>query len=232
MVPDSPRDALGSHSHCVRDMVVDVVRTQHDRFAEAHVVSGSKYAMGFGSQWRDLLDAAHDTLTERGFQSHKLTPGGHKVGVVNGCLVYVWRVPDDANAIRDFASSPTRQNGFVAPPLDPMLWEPSISDEGAEPVENAPEPAETAAMMAAVRDTMPLVLVMVHSTPRQLQSVEWAVAGLDDAGKVQLREQETIWEPELGVDDEVTTGVDSFDSGAPVEPKVEPREQEGSGPDA
>ena len=104
MVPDSPFQALGSHAPGVRDLVVEVVRAVHGRFAEAHLVSGSKYAMGFGSQWRDLLDETHDALTERGFQSHTLAPGGHKVGLVNDSLVYVWRAPDDPNAIRDFAA--------------------------------------------------------------------------------------------------------------------------------
>lgn len=91
--------------------------------AEAHHVSGSRYGLGFGGQWRHLLDDTHDALIEREFRSHKLTPGGHKVGVVNDCLVYVWRVPDDPNAVQDFASSPTRPNGFAAPPPPAMLWE-------------------------------------------------------------------------------------------------------------
>jgi hypothetical protein len=78
---------------------------------------------------------------------------------------------------------------------------------------------------------MPLVLVMVESTPRQLQSIEWAIAVLDGDGKVELRGQEAIWEPEP-VADGNTSGVEAFDSGSPVMPMVEPREQEGSGPDA
>lgn len=231
MVPDSPFEALGSHAPAVRDLVVEVVRALHERFAEAHLVSGSKYAMGFGSQWRDLLDQTHDALTKRGFQSHKLAPGGHKVGVVSDCLVYVWRVPDDPNAVRDFGSSPTRQSGFVATPPDPMLWEPSISDDEPEPVEDVTEPAETAAMMAAIRDTMPVVLVMVHSTPRQLQSIKWAVAMLDDEGKVRPRGHEAIWEPEL-LAEGAASDVESFDSGAPVAPVVELQKQERPGTDA
>jgi hypothetical protein len=72
---------------------------------------------------------------------------------------------------------------------------------------------------------------MVESTPRQLQSIEWAVAVLDGEGKVELRGQEAIWEPEP-VADGNASGIESFDSGVPVAPKVEPREQEGPGPDA
>lgn len=52
-------------------------------------------------------------------------------------------------------------------------------------------------MMEAVRDKMPVVLVMVWSTPRQLQSIEWAVAVLDDSGKVELRGRESLWEQSL-----------------------------------
>ena len=222
MLPDSPVDALGAQAPDVRDLVVDVVRSRHDKAAEAHQVSGSRYGMGFGSQWRDLLDDTHDALIERGFRSHKLAPGGHKVGAVNDCLVYVWRVPDDPNAVRDFASSPTRQNGFGAPPPPAMLWEGHLTEEVAPP-EDTSEAAETASIMEAVRDTMPLVLVMVWSTPRQLQSIEWAIAVLDDSGKVELRGQEPLWEPER-VADNVSSDVESFDSGTPEGPTIEPRE--------
>lgn len=224
MLPDSPIDALGAHAPGMRDLVVGVIRSRHAKAAEAHEVSESRYGMGFGSQWRDLLDDTHDALTSRGYQSHKLAPGGHKVGVANDCLVYVWRVPDDPNAVRDFASSPTRQNGFVAPPPPPMLWEGPFAEE-VDSADVATATAETANMLEAVRDTMPVVLVMVWSSPRQLQSIEWAVAVLDDDGKVELRGQESLWEPELVVDD-ASSDVDSFDSGTPEGPTIEPREQD------
>ncbi len=224
MLPDSPVGVLGVQAPGVRDLVVDVVRSRHDKAAEAHQVSGSRYGMGFGSQWRDRLDDTHDALIQRGYRSHKLAPGGHKVGVVNDCLVYVWRAPDDPNATRDFASSPTRQSGFIAPPPPAMLWEGQLAEE-VEPAEDASEVAEAANLVEAVRETMPLVLVMVWSTPRQLQSIEWAVAVLDDSGKVELRGQEPIWEPDVVADD-VSSDVEAFDSGAPAGPTIEPREQD------
>lgn len=233
MVSKSPGQALGGQAGGIRDLMIDVVRAVHDRYAAAHLVSGSKYGMGFGSQWRDLLDEAHAALTGRGFQSHKLSPGGHKVGVVNGCIIYVWRVPEDPNAVKNFASSPTRQNGFVAPTPPAMLWEPSF-DEDAQPIGEPSddlEPAETAALMAAVGDPMPLVLVMVHSVPWQLQSIEWAIAELDAEGKVQLQGRESIWEPEL-VNDGAASDVESFDSGTPTAPVVELQTQERPGTDA
>lgn len=227
MVSDSPADVLGHHARGVRHSIVEVVRTVHDGFAEAHLVSGSRYGMGFGSQWRDLLDAAHDEITRHGFQSHTLTPGGHKVPVVNGCLVYVWRVPEDPDAVSKFASSPTRQSGFGAPQLQEMLFEPAFSGE-AELVEDR---VETETMLEAVHETMPVVLVMVWSTPRQLQSIEWAVADLDDVGKVNLRGRENIWEPEFVAAD-ASSDVESFSEGEPVEAVVEARKQEGTDPNA
>ena len=153
-----------------------------------------------------------------------MAPGGHKVGVANDCLVYVWRVPDDPDAVRDFASSPTRQSGFTAQPPPAMLWEGDLPEQ-AGPAEEVAAAAQTASILEAVRDTMPLVLVMVWSTPRQLQSVEWAVAVLDDSGKVELRGQEPLWEPEPVADD-VPSDVESFDSGVPGGPIVERREQD------
>ena len=224
MLQDSPGAVLGVQAHDIRDLVIEVVRSRHDQAVEAHHVSGSRHGIGFGSQWRDLLDDTHDALIDRGFRSHKLAPGGHRVGIVNDCLVYVWRVPDTAKAVREFASSPTRQNGCFAQPPQAMLWEDSPAEE-VGPAHDDSEAAETASIMEAVRDTMPLVLVMVWSTPRQLQSIEWAVAVLDDAGKVDLRGQETIWEPEV-VSDDVSSDVESFDSGAPAGPTIEPREQD------
>jgi hypothetical protein len=231
MVPVSPADALGSHAAGVRDVLVEVVRSRHDRFVEAHQVSGTRYGMGFGSQWRDLLDDAYEALTDRSFQSHKLIPGGHKIPVVNNCLVYVWRVPDGVDAVARFASSPTKKNGFTAQPPDPMLFEPSFTDE-AGPFDDVPNDVEFASMVLAVGDPMPVVLILVRSSPKGLQSIEWAVAKLDaDTGQVKLHGQESIWVPEVNPAD-VVTDVESFDSGTPNGPTVEPQEQEGTQPDA
>ena len=107
MIPNSPADALGAHAEGLRDLIVDIVRNRHALAAEAHEVSESRYAMGFGSQWRDLLDDARDAHQGRGLRSCKLAPGGHDIPVVNDALVYVWRVPNNPNAIREFASSPS-----------------------------------------------------------------------------------------------------------------------------
>lgn len=231
MVPESPAEALGSHATGVRCALVAVVRWVHGHFAEAHLVSESRYGMGFGSQWRDLLDAAHDEVTKHGFQSHTLTPGGHKVPVVNGCLVYVWRIPDNPDAVSEFASSPTRQSGFGAPPPPEMLFQPTFPDEPKSNEGDVDTAAETKAMLEAVRDTMPVVLVMVRSTPRQLKSIEWAVTDLDAVGKVRLHGREVIWEPEL-VAAGAASDVEPFSEGSPVEPIVQPRPQEGIDPDA
>lgn len=230
MVPDSPIAALGAQAPGVRDLVVEVARYRHDRAAEAHQASGSRYGMGFGTQWRDLLDDTHDAMKDRGFQTHKLTPGGHKIPVVNDCLVYVWRVPDIPDAVSQFASSPTRKNGFTAPPPPPMLFEPSLVD-GDEPVAEDTEESELEHVVRTFGDTMPLVLVMVESTPRQLQSIDWAIATLDDGGKVQLRGRQNIWEPEFVADD-AASDVESFDSGTPVAPVVELQQQDRPQPDA
>ncbi len=232
MLPLSPAEALGSHAHGVRDLLVEVVRSRHDRAAEAHLASGSRYSMGFGSQWRDLLDDAKEALADRGYQSHKLSPAGYELPVVNDCLLYVWRVPGTPDAVTDFASSPTRKNGFSAQPPDPMLFELGFGDEPDH--DGASEDAEEVKverLVRAVGGSMPVVLAMVHSSPRQLQSIEWAVAELDDTGKVKLHGHEPIWEPEVNVD-AVAADVESFDRGTPVEPAIEPREQEGTDPDA
>lgn len=229
MVPDSPVDALGSHASGLRDLLVEIVRTRHDLAAEAHQVSESRYVMGFGSQWRDLLDDTCDALRGRGFPTCKLAPGGHEVPVVNDSLVYVWRVPNNPNAVGEFASSPTRRNGFVTVPLDPMLWEPSLSDEH-EQVDDNPED-ELGSVLSLAGDNMPLVLVMIISTPRQLQSIDWAVAVLDDAGKVKLHGRESIWVPEMGAV-ATSSDVEPFNSGTPVAPVVELRKQDRPQPDA
>lgn len=230
MVPNSPAQVLGPHAPGLRKLVVEVVRSRHERFAEAHQVSGTRYAMGFGSQWRDLLDDTHEAVTRYGFPSHKLVPAGYKLPVVNDSLVYVWRIPETPDAVGEFASSPTRKNGFTAPPPDRMLFEPSFVGQD-EPCEEAAEDGDLERVVRAVGDTMPVVLFMVESSPRRLQSIQWAIAVLDVENKVVLRGQESIWEPELSVDAEASV-VESFDSGTPVAPAVELQEQDRPQPDA
>lgn len=226
MVPSSPADALGSHGPDVRDVLVEVVRSVHGRFAEAHLVSESRYAIDFGSQWRDLLAEANDALVDRGFHSHKLLPAGYKLPVVNDCLIYVWRIPDSADP-GDFASSPTKKNGFSALPPDPMLFDSVVGGESDGPGQPGLE-----RVVRAAGDVMPVVLVIVHSSPRQLQSIEWAVAELDEStGKVERHGQMSIWEPEP-VEIDAESGGESFDSGTPVPPAIEPHKQEGTNSDA
>ena len=119
-------------------------------------------------------------------------------------------------------------------PLDPTLWEPDLSEK-AEPVEETPEDGEIASVLLAADDTMPLVLVEVESTPRQLQSIvcgdeQHVTIRLDDEGKVELRGRETIWAPELVLD--AAPAVESFDSGVPVAPVVELQKQDRISSDA
>ncbi|MFF2653093.1 hypothetical protein [Streptomyces sp. NPDC058045] len=170
-------------------------------------------------------------MAERGFQSHKLAPAGYKLPVVNDCLVYVWRVPEVADAVANFASRPTRKNGFVAPRPDPMLFDLALSTVAESP-EAADEEIELEEVVQAAGDTMPLILVMIQSSPHQLQSIKWAIAELNQVtGKVELRGQETIWEPELDAV-QASSDVEPFDSGMPVVPAVKLQKQEGTQPDA
>lgn len=222
MVFQSPVAALGSHALAVRDLIVEVVRSRHDRVAEAHLVSESRFSMGFSTQWRDLLVDIMEPLAVRGFQSQKLSPGGYALPVVNDCLLYVWRVPSTPGAVSKFASSSTRRNGFFVQPPHPMLFKPDFGSLRG-PDDDATEDADEARVEGLVRalgDTMPLVLVMVHSSPRQLQSVEWGVAVLDEAGKVKVHGHEVIWEPEVDLNGAASES-GAFDSGTPVGPTVE-----------
>ncbi|WP_206446932.1 hypothetical protein [Agrococcus sp. KRD186] len=230
MVPASPAEALGGHAQTVKHLVVESVRHRHARFAEAHEVSGSRYTMGFGAQWRDQLDDVQEALSSRGYRTYKLPPAGYKLPVVNDCLVYVWRVPGSDDVVTTFASSPTRVNGFSTPLLDPQLFEPGDGDELE--VESSSENRQLEQVARAASGVMPLLLVMIQSSPRQLQSIEWAVAELDtETGEVTLHGQESIWEPDVTQGD-ASTDVESFASGTPAGPAVEPRELEGKGPDA
>ncbi|QCX27735.1 hypothetical protein [Nocardioides jishulii] len=227
--PDSPSAALGAETDGLRHLLVETIEARHTLAADAHLVSESRYGMGFGSQWRDLLDDTREALTDRGFESCRLAPGGHSIPVVNNCLVYVWRVPNHPDAVNEFASSPTRKSGFAVPPPEPGLWEPSLSDEH-DAADNQNE-GEVEQALRAVDDAMSVILVMIKSSPWRLHSVDWAVAVLDEDGKVELRGTEPIWVPEPDADAS-TSEVESFDSGAPIEPTVEAREQEETDPDA
>jgi len=221
MVPKSPAEALGSHYPDVHDLVVEVVQARHGHAVEAHDAAATRYGFGFGSQWRDLLDDTRDAFKDRGHPSRKLAPGGYQVPIVNDCLVYVWRVPAAPDAVRDFASSTTRMNGFFSSPPEPVLFDNSFMD-GGEPSLAGIVEMELGELVKFGGGEMPVVLVMVRSSPRLLASIDWAVAELV-AGQVRLHGEETMWEPDLGLD-EAAANVESFDSGTPVAPAIELQE--------
>lgn len=223
MVPTSPADALGAHVESARDLLVEVIRARHENAADAHDAAKTRYGLVFGGQWRDLLDDTRDAFKDRGFSVHKLIPAGYKLPIVNGSLLFVWRIPVGVEAVANFASSTTRRNGFLSPQPDPTLFGPSFDDGGDSP-RDAIEQAELERLIQSAGETMPVVLVMVHSSPRQLVSISWAVAE-HVAGKVQLSGEETIWESELGAE-AAEANVESFDTGLPVVPTIEVQKQD------
>ena len=233
MHPASATEALGQHADHARDLLVKAVRYRHDRFAEAHVVSGSRYGNGFGAQWRDLLDDTAEEFQGDGYQTHRLMPAGYKLPVVNNCLVYVWRMPESSRGVEAFASSPTRVNGFSAIPPHPMLLEPGPGGVGEAVSDHDRYSSElTDVLKGAAGVARPLILVMVHSSPNQLQKIEWGVAKLNSqTGHVSVGDRATLWmaEPKAATP---ADHVASFDSGVPTRPVLEPRKQEGTNPDA
>lgn len=229
MVPDSPAEALGPYVSMVRDDVIDVVRKRHGYAADAHQAAHTRNTRGYSTLWQDLLVDIQEWFQKQGHRLHRLVPAGHRVPIVNGCILYVWRVPASGDPV-NFATSPTKMSCFDATLPDPTLFGldfmgmPGIEIEGLVAQSELDDELET--VMTSVDGTMPVVLVMVHSSPWQLQSIEWAVAEFDRAsGEIRFRGQETIWQPEL-VADPGTAEVESFDSGAPIVPVLEPREQE------
>ncbi len=218
MIYQSPADALGSDAEHVRSLVVNVVRARHERAVEGHLAAESRYTMDFGTQWRDLLVDCAEALTAAGYQTMRLRPGGQTVGVVGGCLIYPWRMPDDSNALRGFASSATRQQMFHATAsLEPMLW------QGTEPQFDTLDPSATALREAVESpELLQTLLVTYKSSPRGLYFIDWAIAHLDEAGRLTLSGQETIWKPEPEMD-EAAGPFASFDSGSPIGPLVQTR---------
>lgn len=222
MVPNTPLDALGAHAADARDLLVEIVQVRHDRAAEAHEAAATRYTIGFGGQWRDLLEDTFEAFKDRGFQSYKLKPAGYRLPIVNGCLVFVWRVPATPDAVSGFASSKTRMNGFFA--QEPIDMFGSSFVKGGEDIRNTSEQADFERALKAAGEVMPVAIVMVHSTPRQLTSIEWAVAEYAN-GAVRLHGEETIWEATPG-SEAASVDVESFDSGTPITPSVELQTQD------
>jgi hypothetical protein len=114
-----------------------------------------------------------------------------------------------------------------------MLFEPDLDGEpeadGA--AATAIERDMVEQLVRAVDETMPVVLIIIRSSPRQLQSIEWAVAELAADDTVSLNGLEVIWEPEADVD-AALSDVESFDSGTPAVPAVGLRPMEGTDPNA
>ncbi|MBF6293953.1 hypothetical protein [Nocardia farcinica] len=235
VIPDSPTDAFGSYAATLNEIIVDVVRTRHGYAADAHQAAHTRNTRGYSTLWQDLLVDVQDAFVDRGHDLHRLPPAGHKVPVVNVCIVYVWRVPASGDPVH-FAASPMKMACFNAPLPEPTLFgldfmgpsTPTAVQSGSEPEQSA----GLEAVMGAVDGKMPVVLVKVYSSPWQLQAIDWAVAELDrETGEVSYRGEETIWQAEPATESDASD-VESFSDGEPIEPVVEPRKQEGLDPDA
>lgn len=69
--------------------------------------------------------------------------------------------------------------------------------------------------MSAADGKMPVVLVKVCSSPRQMQAIDWAVAEPDgETSEVSCRGEETIWPAEPAIESDV----ESLAAGTPAEP--------------
>ncbi|MDN5985572.1 MAG: hypothetical protein L0H88_07620 [Propionibacterium sp.] len=224
-------EVLGGHARATAELLVETIRGTHARFAEAHVVSGTKYGNCFGTQWRDLLDDVAVAFERRGYRTYRPPMAGYRLPVINDCLVYVWRLRESRTDVSSFASSPTRENVFSTPMLAPMLFEPEVDPESGEA--QTAEAAELEQIIdAATEAVMPLVLVTVRSSPRQSPVIEWGLAVRDsDTGEVRLLGGEMLSVPEPQAS-RAAASVEPFDSGVPTPPPLEPRKQEGTDPDA
>ncbi|GAA4796264.1 hypothetical protein [Corynebacterium canis] len=185
--------------------------------------------------WSDLLADTQEAFSKRGYDLHKLLPGGYKVPIVNLCLIYPWRVPDSADPA-DFAKSPTRMACFGALPPEPPLFDLDfINTSTLTAPQSGAEPgwlADLAAEMTTVNGKMPVVIVKVYSSPEQLRAITWAIGELNlETRKLSYHGEETIWQAEPAIESDAFD-VESFAAGTPVEPVVEPRKQEGIGPNA
>ncbi|MFT4127766.1 MAG: hypothetical protein QM662_16250 [Gordonia sp. (in: high G+C Gram-positive bacteria)] len=212
-----------------------MVLTRHRYAAEAHQAAHTRTTRGYSTLWHDLLVDVQEAFGGRGCDLYKLAPAGYKVPIVNGCILYVWRIPV-SNDPAHFATSPTKMSCFDAVVPEPALFDAAFVGASSVPagdsVDEPEQEVDLSAVVSSVDGTVPVVLVMVDSSPQQLRSIGWAVAELDrESGEVGFHGQETIWQPEPVVESDAT-GVESFDSGTPIPPAVEPREQEGTDPDA
>lgn len=244
LISDSPAVALGAHTESAGELLVEVIQERHLMSAEAHQRSGSRYTMGYGSQWRDLLDDVHEAFGARGYQAYKVVPGGYSLPIVNGSLLYVWRVRGASDPSRGFAESPTRKNALEAKaPLTLFDYPapPSVSPENTDKVDYTGEEhiAHPKRVMRSLESPMPMVLVMIHSSPRGIRDIQWAVASLaSDDGDVEFHGLDMLWRPAAHVAENTSgqaqdvkdTVSEPFDSGPPVGPLVKPYadEQEGS----
>lgn len=232
MAPLTPADALGQHTDRARRLIIESVLSRHEQAAAAHAVSGTRYGGVFGSQWRDLLDDAAASFHTEGFETIHVKPAGYELPVVSGCVIFPWRVPGKADAIATFASSESRQALFSEPrPPEPLFDLAGIDGSEMNDAVGGASPTDMESLVLAIDEPMPVALVLVHSSPSRIVSIEWAIATLDESGGVLPHGLEEIWVP--GTDPEVSSSeVESFDSGSPELPDIALRPQESTGDDA
>lgn len=218
----TPTDLLGQNAEWVKQMLVSVMRKNHNQFASAQEESRSRHALVYGAGWRDLTDEVAQVFKQAGFHTHRIKPAGYEIPIVNECLIYAWRKPESTR-LSAFASSQTKRGLFDVPNWQQALFEPKTGRDDTD--YRYEEELEIKDLLTNVNRNRPVIVVIRESTPQSLQSICWAIAEFDaDEREVNYRGWETLWSPDLA-HEELDLNEESFDSGLPESPLVEPRKE-------
>lgn len=213
---------FGDRTEELRGIIMKSVQGTHDVHVDGQQIIDPKGSRAYGgSIWvkmpNDLCDAVRRTFVDASvWQGSR---AGYSLPVLDGCVLYAWRVPGGKSAKEvSFLSSGVREDLVDGVRLaQPTLFE-GYRDE---PDEGEEEVRELASEVAEGR--LKLILIAVESTPERLSAVTWGEVKRGQGTELGWPSEEILYTFEEDQSRPVPVPERTFADGLPPAPFVMPR---------
>jgi hypothetical protein len=181
----------------VRELVPTIIRSAHDRMADAQSAAEMANAGVYGQVWLKCLKEFESVLGRLpSARLVKIKRATYKLVSINDVILFPWRYARDGAVeikSRQFAGSDARRGVFLMTSSRsdaqlPIPFEhPELTAEEARYVEE-----EQRALLTAMAQHQRVVVVGFASSPASLYDVQWGEAVLAEDGKLELLNPESL----------------------------------------